>query len=328
MSITLSPAKAGYLARVTQGLSDLPAEEREEMVQDLEAHLSELEDEEVERVLGSPEAFVEEFRVSAGLGQPTQARPSRRARAREDLNLLAARLSAVTHWQTVRPLWVWTRGWLLVCAWSLLYDYEGFERFPIPSIAQSSAYGLVLVVAATALSVWLAKGTAPGARAFGSVVLSAVSGLALIGLLLNPMPTYSEVAQQYEGQFYIEQLTDGNGNPINNVYAYDLEGNPMEVLLFDQDGRPLLTLPPYVYEDAEIPGNDPASWGQGTVAFHRDRFGRIITNLYPLDMTVYAYDEYGSGEPVPMTPPSLGIPDVDEPPVDQPNVPTTLGYLR
>jgi hypothetical protein len=293
------------------------------MIQDLEAHLAELEDGEIERVLGAPDAFVEEFRVSAGLAYPGQVRPSRRARAREDLNLLAARLSEVTHWQTIRPLWVWTRGWLLVCAWSLLYDYEGFERFPIPSVAQSSAYGLVLVMAATALSVWLAKGRPPGIRAFSSVVFSGVAGLALIGMLLNPMPTYSQIAHQYEDQVYIQQLTDGNGNPINNIYAYDLDGNPMEVLLFDQDGRPLLTLPPYVYDDAEIPGNDPASWDGGTVAFRRDDFGRIIPNIYPLRLE--KYDDFGGLEP--MAPPSLGIPTLDG---DErtPPVATTLGYVR
>jgi hypothetical protein len=311
------------MARVTRGLSDLPPEEREEMIQDLEAHLAELEDEEIERVLGTPEAFVEEFRVSAGLGQPSQTRPSRRARAREDLNLLAARLSEVTHWQTVRPLWVWTRGWLLVCAWSLFYDYEGFERFPIPSIARSSAYGLVLVVAATALSVWLANGTPPGARAFGSVVLSAVSGLALLGMLLNPMPTYSQIAHQYEEQLYDQQLTAADGNPITNIYAYDVEGNPVDVLLFDQEGRPLLTFPSYVYDNAEIPGSDPAAWDGGTVTFPRDGFGRIIPNLYPLEMTVY--NDYG--EQAPMQPPSLGMPSTGEKD-DAPAVTTTLGYVR
>jgi hypothetical protein len=218
---------------------------------------------------------------------------------------------------------VWTRGWLLVCAWSLLYDYEGFERFPIPSIAQSTAYGLVLVMAATALSVWLANGRPPGARAFGSVAFSAVSGLALIGMLLNPMPTYSQIAHQYEEQMYDQQLTAADGNPITNILAYDVEGSPVDVLLFDQEGRPLLTFPSYVYDDAEIPGNDPASWDGGTVTFRRDEFGRIIPNLYPLQLEVY--DDFGGLEP--MAPPSLGIPSTGAE-EDATAVPTTLGYIR
>lgn len=321
MSITLSPSKADYLARVALGLADLVPEDRDEVIQDLEAHLAELDDSQVTRTLGSPEDFVEEFRQSAGLVGPNQVAPSRRARAREDLNLLAARVSQVTHWPTIRPVWVWIRGWLLVCAWSFLYDMEGFSRFPIPSVNQSSAYGLVLVGAATALSVWLAKGAPPGIRAFGSVVFSAVSGLALVAMLLNPMPTHSEVAQQYEEQLYFSGLTDSDGNQITNIYAYAVDGNPVEVLLFDQDGRPLLTFPPYVYDDAEIPGNDPAYWDGGTVDFEVDEFGRIIPNLYPLQLT--RYDDYGNPEPMP--PPSLGIPKPNE---QAEPVATTLGFVR
>lgn len=322
MSITLSPSKAAYLARVTEGLHDLPAEEREEMLQDLEAHLAELEDEEVDQVLGTPEAFVEEFRVSAGLdAPPAAARPGLVERWRAALNRRSAWLSALVDWPTIRPAWVWTRGWLVVCAWSFLYDYEGFERFPIPSIGMSTSVGLALVILATWLSLWLDKGQ-QGIQAFGSVAFSFIAGLALLGMLLNPMPTYSQLVEVYEQPVYAEQLTAPDGNPVTNVYAYDMEGNPAEVLLFDQAGRPLLTFPSYVYEEAEIPGNETPYWDGGTVTFRRDQFGRIIPNLYPLDLTVY--DDYG--ELVPMAPPPLGPPTVDQvgnqPDAD--TVPTTI----
>lgn len=324
MSITLSPAKAAYLSRVAEGLSDLLVEDREEVIQDLEAHLAELEDDSLEQVLGTPEAFVDEFRQSAGLASPKQASRSRRARAREDLHVLAARLSEVTHWPTIRPVWVWTRGWLLVCAWSLLYDYEGFSRFPIPSVGQSTAVGLMMVIAATALSVWLDSGTSgPRWRAVGSAVYSAVSALALIGLLLNPQPTYSELVHQYEEQMFLGQMTSADGEPISNVYAYDLDGNALEVLLFDQDGRPLLTLPSHVYQEAEGMGTEASYYDGGTVAFQRDTFGRIIPNLYPLELS--RYDEYGNLEPMP--PPLLGFPSTVDG-GDVPSVPTTIGYVR
>jgi len=308
MSITLSGTKANYLARVTEGLRDLPAEEREEMLQDLEAHLAELEDEEIDHVLGTPEAFVEEFRVSAGLdATPAAAGSGLVERWRGALNRRADWLSDLVAWPTIRPLWVWTRGWLVVCAWSFLYDYEGFERFPIPSIGMSTSVGLAFVILATWLSLWLAKGQR-GPQAFGSVVFSFVAGLALLGMLLNPMPTYSQLVEIYEQPVYTEQLTAPDGNSIANVYAYDLEGNPAEVLLFDQDGRPLLTFPSYVYEEAEIAGNEAPYWDGGTVTFRRDQFGRIIPNLYPLKLTVY--DDYG--ELTPMAPPSLGLPTADQ----------------
>lgn len=317
MSITLSATKATYLARVAAGLADLAAEEREEMLQDLEAHLAELEDGEIDQVLGTPEAFVEEFRVSAGLDVTSAGTgPGLVERWREALNRRAAWLSDLVAWPTIRPLWVWTRGWLVVCAWSFLYDYEGFVRFPIPSIGMSTSVGLAFVILATWLSLWLAKGH-QGPQAFGSVAFSFVAGLALLGMLLNPLPTYSQMVEVYEQQVYTEQLTAPDGSSITNVYAYDLEGNPTEVLLFDQDGRPVLTFPSHVYEEAEIAGTEAPYWNGGTVTFRRDQFGRIIPNLYPLELTVY--DDYG--ELTPMAPPSLGLPTADET-TDDP-VPTT-----
>ena len=84
----------------------------------------------------------------------------------------------------------------------------------------------------------------------------------------------------------------------------------------------LVLLDPAVRERlAEIPGNEAAYWDGGTVTFPRDQFGRIIPNLYPLQLS--RYDEFGSLRPVP--PPSLGFPSVgeDETPVDDNPVPTT-----
>ncbi|MGH8915416.1 MAG: HAAS signaling domain-containing protein, partial [Acidimicrobiia bacterium] len=109
MSITLSPSKAAYLDRVAEGLADLSDEDREEVVQDLEAHLAELEDEEVESTLGSPEAFVSEFRQSAGLSQVDRRwrSPGLIARSRARLEEWESRLSERTRWQSIRPLWIW-----------------------------------------------------------------------------------------------------------------------------------------------------------------------------------------------------------------------------
>jgi len=57
-------------------------------------------------------------------------------------------------------------------------------------------------------------------------------------------------------------------------------------------------------------------YGNGTVSFQRDGFGRIIPHLYPLQLTVY--DDYGRVNPMP--PPSLGFPTIDD---DQEVAPST-----
>jgi hypothetical protein len=56
-----------YLEAVQRGLADLPAEDIEEVLQDLAAHIAELGEGNPEASLGSPDAFIAEFRASAGL---------------------------------------------------------------------------------------------------------------------------------------------------------------------------------------------------------------------------------------------------------------------
>jgi len=315
MNITLSPAKARYLEQVRTHLSDLPEEEREEIVQDLEAHLAELDDGRIEAELGDPAAFAAEFRSSAGLDEPRRQPhweliPRIWCRVAEHAN----RLGQLVHWQSIRPVWIWTRGWLVICAWALLVDYEPFSRFPIPSIGGSSAIGLIEVVLATWLSLWLDKSPPSRLRRVGSRTFSFVAGWALVGTLLTPVAGYSEVVNDLP---YFDRLTSAEGNPINNVYAYDMEGNPVEVLLFDSEGRPLLTLPAYVYEEADFnPSAPETQYDSGAVRFERDSFGRIIPNLYPLQLSFY--DDYGRLREMP--PPSLGLPSVDE---EEPATPRT-----
>ena len=313
MNITLSPAKARYLEQVRTHLSDLPEEEREEIVQDLEAHLAELDDGRIEAELGDPEAFAAEFRRSAGLDQPKrQPRWDLIPRTWSRLAEHGNRLGQLVHWQSIRPVWIWTRGWLVVCAWAQLDAGQIFQRFPIPAVGFSSLTGLILVALATALSIWLDRGPGFPFRRRGSMGFSLVAGWALVGTLLNPI--YIEVEQvEYP---YFDRMTTAEGNSVNNVYAYDLEGNPVEVLLFDSEGRPLLTLPAYVYEEADFnPGAPEIQYESGAVRFERDSFGRIIPNLYPLQLS--SYDDYGQLSEMP--PPSLGFPTLEDDQVVAPN---------
>jgi len=313
MSITLSPAKARYLEQVRDQLSDLPEEEREEIVQDLEAHLAELDDGRIEAELGDPVAFAAEFRSSAGLDEPTPLpRWDAVRRLRDRLDDEAQRLARFTHWSTVRPVWIWGRGWLVICAWALANTGQIFRRFPVPAIGSSSLTGLILVVMATALSIWLDQGPEVPLRRLGSMTFSFIAGWALVGTLLNPIYIDTEEVD-YQ---YFDRLTTAEGNSVTNIYAYDLEGNPVEVLLFDSEGRPLLTLPTYVYEDAEFsPENATYDFGEGGVRFERDIYGQIIPNLYPLDLSVYD----GAGGLNPMPPPSLGFPSL----ADEESVPNS-----
>jgi hypothetical protein len=321
MSITLSSVKAAYLAGVAEGLSDLSEEDREEVIQDLEAHLAELDDDHVVSTLGDARMFVAEFRHSAGLDEPQRRKRFTRLRhARAAIEERSARLAEVIQWSRFRPAWIWIRGWLLVTVWGMLYYGETFERFPVPRSGGSSLAGLVLAAVATGVSVWLDSGPSTSRKQTASGLYSVVAGIALLASLLNPI--YSSVQQDFgDPLLYIDRLTGANGEPVENIFAYDLEGNPVEVLLFDARGGPLRTLPEHVYEDSVYdPDRESFDFGYGMVAFERDQFGRIVPNLYPLELSTY--DDYGML--VEMPPPSIGFPSLDEGSVDgSVTVPTT-----
>ena len=320
MSITLSPVKADYLARVALGLADLAPEDRDEVLQDLEAHLAELSDDTLDHVLGTPGRFIEEFRQSAGLDTNlVMTGPRLIDQSRAWLKSAADRIGGLVHWAAFRSAWIWIRGWLVVVGWSFVYDVEGFSYFPIPSVSGSSLIGLLLVVAATWLSLWLAEAK-KGPRAFGSVALSLTGGVAIVGMLLNPVPTYDQMVEVYQDPDFYGQLIAPDGTQIENIYAYDINGQPVEVLLYTQDGVPLVTLPTYVCVEAEFdPTSVPFDYGNGRVTFVRDQDGTKISNLYPLELE--AYDSNGRLQP--MAPPSVAFPSVDNRADQSPSASTT-----
>lgn len=314
MSLTLSPAKARYLERVINALSDLSEDDRDEVIQDLEAHLAELSETDLDRVLGTPDSFVAEFRASAGLDVE---RRGRLATARDHLLDWENRMTDSDTWRHVsrvwiamRPIWIWTRGWLAVSLFSLFTSYgtETFRVFPIPSVGFSSSRGLLAVSVATFVSVFLARYPLRSGWGFLSTLYTTVVALMLATSLLNPTPLgttgpgFEEVVPQ-------GLVTEG-WEPVQNIYAFDTEGNPVEVLLYDQDGRPLLNLPSYTYEQAEyLPQEERYPTDYGEVEFQRDDLGRIIPNLYPLQ--TWEYSDFG--ELMPSLPPSLGFPASPEP---------------
>ncbi len=311
MSLTLSPIKAGFLDRVRAALADLPDDDLEEVTQDLEAHLAELSDGDVESVLGTPEDFVAEFRASAGLDRKVGGRL---ARVRADIRQWEGRITrsepwsrAARLWAPVHPAWIWLRGWLGVSLFSVLAQgSDSFRAFPIPTIGNGTVVGLVAVTVATWLSVFLARHRQGTFAGFLSGTFTAVVALLLVVSLGNPR----HPAPTDTFEMMAQGLISEGWNPVQNIYAFDIDGNPVEVLLYDQDGRPLLNMASYIYEEAERAPLDERHYAEfGQVRFQRDPLGRIIPNLYPLETWVYS--EYG--ELVPSQPPLLGFPGSEAP---------------
>lgn len=319
-STTLSEIKSDYLERVAAGLGDLPSEDRDEVLEDLVAHLAELQDTEVVSVLGDADSFVSEFRASAGLDQPDRL-PRALATVRQRLDDWSQNLSRLTRWSSWRLFWIWTRGWLAVILFAYLSGGITFVRFPIPAIADSTAVGFVVVVAATVFSMWLDRQRRHPLRDIASILYSTVGVWALLAGLFSPITLEPPTIHVFDDWTSFDTMVAPDGQAVTNIYAYDLDGNPVEVLLFDQDGRPLRSLPAWVYEEAEhTPGETSFDYGEGVVIFVRDEFGRIIPNLYPLQTSTYDQN----GRLTPSLPPSLGIPQPEGAASERP-VTTTIG---
>lgn len=307
---TLSPVKATYLDRVRSQLGELPGEDLEEVMQDLEAHLAELDDSTVEGVLGTPAEFAREFLLSAGLEPASRTRRLGRLqdaadrldrRLHDSISTLGERLQ----WEAIRPTWIWIRGWLVVGALGLIYYEEPFRHFPIPSIEHSTAAGLVLVVVATWFSRWVDRVPLTARKRAVTRTYSMAAVIALLLGLLNPVPDQNvEFIDPIE---YISELTSPTGTIVENIYAFDVDGNPVEVLLFNQEGEPLRTMSEWAYDDAQS-GDGVVYYGNGSVRFQRDESGWIIPNLYPLQQMVY--DESGVLRPVPA--PGFGFPNIPQ----------------
>ncbi|GAA1797556.1 hypothetical protein [Leucobacter iarius] len=243
---------AAFADAVRDQLADLPADERDELLDGLEADL-------VERISdggepGDPIAYAEELRRAAGLPPRGEAVGTwTRPTLRERVDAIEARLGTWAEstaarrgiWgfvRSLRPAWWVFRG--LGVAFALMF-FAGFmvylNGFPYP---RSMTIAVLLSLVTTLLSVqwgrgeWLPKRWMVWLRRMGDVI--AVFALVfLLGSIANLGAVSSDVSEQPQGQPGLNANADQR---ISNIYAYDCSGKLLDgVRLFDQDGRPLTT---------------------------------------------------------------------------------------
>lgn len=316
MKTTALPRSATrFLERVRSLLEDLPDEDREEVLQDLEAHLADLGDTDVGNALGTPEAFVAEFRSSAGL-DTDPPKPGR-------LHALMGRVSAQSsrfaehpaprfvseHSRRLQPAWVWTRGWLAMILWALMSSDTVSRTFPIPAVEGSTAAGFVLTAAATFVSV-RANGRSEWYARWPRRILSLAAAIVIVYGLFDPFALVERgVMGELEARSSsAEPPATGLAAEITNIYAYDLDGNPVEVLLYDQNGAPL-TVSSEVFFVEESQLGDP----YGPVRFATDAYGQPITNQYPLDRLGYLDSPNGTTAFERIPPPRVAFPTTEDP---------------
>jgi hypothetical protein len=247
-----------YVEAVRAHLDYLPAEDRDELLEDLEEHLLEVAAEDVgtlEHRLGSASAYAEELRASAGLPEPKEDAVARMVQRLSRVRPLQAAAAALDSpraramrlfTREFGPGWWVLRGYLGVLTLGVIATRnDGLsvrESIPIPRLFGSYTWGVVLSAGAIAVSVKLGRMGMRDKRAAllslaATVVVLAV-GFSVLGDLGNGPYAYAvtdDAADPDAGA-----LHHADGTAIANVCPYSADGKLLTgVLLFDQFGRPI-----------------------------------------------------------------------------------------
>lgn len=272
-----------FVDEVAAYFDDLPAEDRRELLEDLEQHLRELavEDEPaLATELTSPEGYADELRRSAGLPE-RGGRSVRWPRWRRWVEHTGGRLERLTQQPQVaavleflpqlRPAWWIVRAWALLVLGAIAFGGGmWYEHVPVPG---PSALGLLALAGGVALSVKAGLDGTDQSRPWR--VVNAVAGIAAVMLFLEvatvgPQVQYVSVVDE---EWEPPVLRHPDGEPITNLYLYDLDGEPLtDVLVHDGLGRPV-----------EIGDLSAAGFEDIETVYRRDRFGVPIRHLYPLE---------------------------------------------
>ena len=320
MTTTTAGEVTRYLDEVRALLGDLPEDERNELLDDLAVHLREVAaetDEPLERAVGSPVAFVSELRSSAGLTSGDRFGSHGPVAAARDVLERGRRLvseSGPYRWTRALlpelvPGWWVLRGYLAVVVLSVMGGDHHFPHFPVPALLGSALVGLVATAVAVFTSVSL------GRRHHGEPKprwVRLVDVLVVIGTLLaagairqhvGPQYVFSEAAPMGAGG-----VSHPDGTQITNLFPYDLDGQLLDgVLLYDQDGRPVMVGDGDPYSDSGLPLE---------TEYRLDANGAEIPNLYPLDQRIqeWRYQPDGSESTLeqPVRPPAIAPPRLAE----------------
>lgn len=301
MTTTTTLSASGYATAVRAALADLDDEVRDELCEDLEAHLAEVEadtEAPLTESLGPPEAYAAELRASAGHGDavaPTGAMMQFSARLRRlaaDEGLADLRRSLARVW----PVWVVLRAVALVHVATYIVGGSGLA-------STISVPGLVAIAAAVWVSMRIEasrRGRVRWLLRAGDVV-AAWAALVLLFDIVAGVPAYGGIPADVAADDGWT-LSHPDGVPVTNIHAFTADGERLDgVLLYDADGRPI-----------EV---GDAQWEAGITTIHeRDALGQPILNRYPLRQQVETYSN-GTDTLVPrdVPPPQVLLPLLDDP---------------
>jgi hypothetical protein len=254
-TIALTPEAEEFLARVRDELADLPPDERDELLEDIESHLAELTGEggmPLAARLGSAEEFAHELRHSAGLPPRAESvAPSRLDAVRSRLAGATRRAERFRTHLDVALVWLLARGWLLAVAAAIVIggvghtSAWGYAHAWLPH-AGFRGYGAgIVLVAFIAVSLWLGRRAAMGRAVRLDRVASAIAIVAIVPAAWHMdsparAPAFSSVPFTTSVEYRSTPGLAFNGQQVANVFPYTRDGKALnDVLVYLPDGRPL-----------------------------------------------------------------------------------------
>ena len=244
-----------YIADVERFFSDLPDEDRRELLDDVREHVTEVaaEDEgSLAERLGPPERYAAELRAAAGLPPyvaPDELSATQRLRRRFERSPLAALANSAPvravrgFMPELRPAWWVIRGYLAAVIVSVaFFGRPSTDGPPWPTIDGSWVAGLALLVVFIALSILAGRAVIARQRWLG---LAVAANVAIVLAFAGVLPTLREVNVPTASVRMVDAdpfgfVQHGDGAPITHICAYDEDGKRVKgVQLFDQMGRPV-----------------------------------------------------------------------------------------
>jgi hypothetical protein len=308
MTVTVAPDVRDYLDAVRAHLGDLPDDERDDLLEDLESHLIEVaaeSDEPLAARLGPPDEYAADLRSSAGL--PPVGATGARLRRVSDARRVWRRVATHPTAQRVRaflpelrPGWWVLRSVLAVWVLAMVTGDVDASAIPFPPLFGSRFVGFLAMAVAVPLSVRL------GRRQQGNPRLTRAVHFGEAALLLLTIPLIGEVNDRsyyYQDvynpayEMYQGALLGPDGQPITNLYATDADGILIEDFrLFDQNGRAVTNI---------LETDDFGTYGDGSGVYRSqppvDAEGRPVLNGFPRDAWLERYD----GTTSPVGPPAV-----------------------
>jgi hypothetical protein len=252
-----------YVFAVRAALGDLPESLRDELLEDLPEHLAEVvadgEGSLAER-LGSPEAYAEDLRTTAGFvgGFPDPPRRTARLLELRDQALVRLRLvdtrlgplfgagHASEFLVQLRPAWWVLRGYLVAMVLAWLLDDSGQPIGLLPRIGGSEVVALLLLAIGVLVSIWFGRRSVPLAK-WPQRALYAGSVI----LVLVALAGFSEADSSRRDANYTDVNYDNPYSNIEDLFVYDEQGRLVtNARIFDQNGSPLRLGNAYCYDEA------------------------------------------------------------------------------